>query len=414
MSSWSRLPRTARRTLAFDVGRAFSFGILDSGPRTFFLLVAIDHFDATDFLRTAVASGVGIGLLATLFVTAALGRLRVAPNRVAAAMLGGSAICTAAAALAASSAGFAGWLMAGTALWIATAPLFTTIFGENYPTAVRGRLFALGGMSMFAASAAFHAVGGALLEASSDNYRAVLLVMAGAAALAASMVASMPSTPRAAAIPNARKASRVLGALALLWRDRTFGRVVLGWALFGLGFATTIPLRVLFLTEAEHGLNLPAGQVALLIGTVPDITRMVMTPLWAYLFDRFNFIAVRIALNTSALISVALFFLFPTPALLFAAAIFNGNTLAGGNIAWNLWVTRVAPPGRTTEYMSVHTSITGVRMLLGAVLSVNLVGVVGARAIAIAAMVSILAGSAILAGLVNDAARFRAKPDAAQ
>ncbi|MGH8019948.1 MAG: hypothetical protein ACREIA_17050 [Opitutaceae bacterium] len=38
-----------------------------------------------------------------------------------------------------------------------------------------------------------------------------------------------------------------------------------------------------------------------------------------------------------------------------------GMAMAGSNIAWNLWVTKFAPPDRVSEYMSVHTFLTGVR-----------------------------------------------------
>ena len=30
-------------------------------------------------------------------------------------------------------------------------------------------------------------------------------------------------------------------------------------------------------------------------------------------------------------------------------------------MAWSLWVTKFAPPGRVADYMSVHTFLTGVR-----------------------------------------------------
>ena len=95
-----------------------------------------------------------------------------------------------------------------------------------------------------------------------------------------------------------------------------------------------------------------------------------------------------------------------TPAALFLAAVINGNTFAGGTIAWNLWVTRVAPEGRTTEYMSVHTFVTGIRLLLGAVIAINLVGVLGAQTMAVLAMASISGGSIILMTMIKDVARF--------
>jgi hypothetical protein len=33
-------------------------------------------------------------------------------------------------------------------------------------------------------------------------------------------------------------------------------------------------------------------------------------------------------------------------------------------VAWGLWVTKFAPPGRVADYMSVHTFLTGIRGVL--------------------------------------------------
>ena len=45
-------------------------------------------------------------------------------------------------------------------------------------------------------------------------------------------------------------------------------------------------------------------------------------------------------------------------------AIVFGISNAGGDVAWSLWVTKFAPPGRVADYMSVHTFLTGVRGVL--------------------------------------------------
>jgi hypothetical protein len=35
--------------------------------------------------------------------------------------------------------------------------------------------------------------------------------------------------------------------------------------------------------------------------------------------------------------------------------------MAGGRIIWSLWVTKLAPPGQASAYMSVHMLSTGLR-----------------------------------------------------
>ena len=38
-----------------------------------------------------------------------------------------------------------------------------------------------------------------------------------------------------------------------------------------------------------------------------------------------------------------------------------GVAMGGASLAWNLWVTKISPPGRESEYMGVHMSFTGIR-----------------------------------------------------
>ena len=58
-----------------------------------------------------------------------------------------------------------------------------------------------------------------------------------------------------------------------------------------------------------------------------------------------------------------------------------GIAFSGGSIAWNLWVTKFAPPGKATAYMSVHVFLTGVRGTIGPMLGFWTAGKVGPRAI---------------------------------
>jgi len=38
---------------------------------------------------------------------------------------------------------------------------------------------------------------------------------------------------------------------------------------------------------------------------------------------------------------------------------------AGTLLAWNLWVTKIAPPGKSQVYMSVHSLFSGLRGITG-------------------------------------------------
>ena len=404
-----RVPLLARRTLIFDSIRSFAFGILETGPKTFFLLIAVRHFGASDAVKTLVSLPQAFGLIAALLVIAYLARLPVRRNLVAAAALVLAAAGFFAAAGASSLTWHVLWLIPASATGAVTLPLYTAIIKENFPARLRGRLFAVELVLAMLGSALFHVVGGAILESSGDRFRVVVAAYGAANLVAATALLFVPSRrPRRAA--RAGRAVSPLAALALLWRDRAFGLTVGAWFLFGLGSLLVAPLRILFLTEPRYGFDLPAVQVAFIAGTVPDIMRLLFTPIWANLFDRFNFITVRVGLNLFSVLGIVLFFqLHSVPAAIVGSALM-GAFNAGGMLAWNLWVTRFADRENTAAYMSVHTFATGMRMLLGATIGIHLASRTGAELVAWIAVGFVVLGTLALLPLRRSEQRFAARP----
>ena len=404
-----RVPLLARRTLIFDSIRSFAFGILETGPKTFFLLIAVRHFGASDAVKTLVSLPQAFGLIAALLVIAYLARLPVRRNLVAAAALVLAAAGFFAAAGASSLTWHVLWLIPASATGAVTLPLYTAIIKENFPARLRGRLFAVELVLAMLGSALFHVVGGAILESSGDRFRVVVAAYGAANLVAATALLFVPSRrPRRAA--RAGRAVSPLAALALLWRDRAFGLTVGAWFLFGLGSLLVAPLRILFLTEPRYGFDLPAVQVAFIAGTVPDIMRLLFTPIWANLFDRFNFITVRVGLNLFSVLGIVLFFqLHSVPAAIIGSALM-GAFNAGGMLAWNLWVTRFADRENTAAYMSVHTFATGMRMLLGATIGIHLASRTGAELVAWIAVGFVVLGTLALLPLRRSEQRFAARP----
>ena len=122
-----------------------------------------------------------------------------------------------------------------------------------------------------------------------------------------------------------------------------------------------LPLRVEYLANPIYGMHLPADRIALLTLVIPNLARLALSPVWGWLFDRMNFFALRATLNFGFAVGIVSFFVSETTTGLVVAAVVFGISNAGGDVAWSLWVTKFAPPGRVAEYMSVHTFFTGVR-----------------------------------------------------
>ena len=403
-----RVPPLARQTLLFDSIRSFAFGVLETGPKTFFLLIVVRHFAAGDAIKTLVSLPQAFGLVAALVAVSYLTRIPLRRNVVAAAALVLAALGFAGAALASTIAWHVLWLIPAAATGAVTLPLYTSIIKENYPSRLRGRLLAVELVLAMLGSALFHVAGGAILENSYAGYRWVVAGYGGANLLAAGALLFVPVRRRRRRV-RAAAAISPLAALALLWRDRTFGLTVGAWFLFGFGSLLVAPLRILYLTEPQYGFDLPAVQVAFIAGTVPDIMRLVFTPIWANLFDRYNFVAVRVVLNLFTIAGIILFFQFHSLPLVMIGSAFMGAFNAGGMLAWNLWVTRFADRARTAAYMSVHTFATGIRMILGATIGIRVASQAGAPLVAWIATGFVVVGTLALLPLGRGEQRFSAR-----
>ena len=128
----------------------------------------------------------------------------------------------------------------------------------------------------------------------------------------------------------------------------------------GLGNLASIPLRA----EHVNALGYSPEWILLLIAVIPPAGSIASTLVWGVLFDRINFIVLRIAIKVFFALSIVLFFQeeFYLQCL---GSICFGVGQGGGSVAWNLWVTKFSPPDRTADYQSVHAFLTGVRGVCG-------------------------------------------------
>ena len=168
-----------------------------------------------------------------------------------------------------------------------------------------------------------------------------------------------------------------LGNLKYAFKDKEFGYVLLTWFIMGFANLWVLPLRVDYVTSSTYGIEGSAMFVAIIITVIPDFMRLVFIPLWARLFDKMNFIVLRMILNTTFGLGIALFFLTKDTYIIAAGSALIGIAFAGGSVAWNLWVTKYSPPGKVTAYMSVHVGLTGIRGTIGPLVGFWAVGYLG-------------------------------------
>jgi MFS family permease len=364
---------------------------MESAGTTFLLLIAVREFHSGAFWKSAVAAGSSVGLLLTPVVVSMVTTRGWAPSWTASRMfvLG---------ALAFFVAAFVPWLpvfafasMFAMAVTASAIPLFTHIYQENYPDTQRGRLFSRTVMIRIASAAAFSELGGWLLSRDLSFFKHLLFSFGLALAFGAFCLGRIASHPI-----HHDGGAHPFRAMRFVRDDPIFRRTLICWMLMGFANLMMLPLRVEYLANPKYNLNLNVETVALLTGVIPNLARLVLSPIWGTLFDRMNFFTLRVTLNVGFAIGILTFFVSNSFWGLVIGAVIFGISNAGGDVAWSLWVTKFAPPGRVADYMSVHTFFTGVRGVMAPAVGFALVTQLPFAVLACVSSALIIAASLLL------------------
>ncbi len=367
----SRSPDTVT-TYNYERIRAATSGIVETAGRTFLLVMAMKHFQAGATAKAAIAAGSSFGMLLTPLVLWIVthGRWRVAQSASVIAAIG--------------SVGFllpvlwpTTWVFVigsiiGMAASSAGLPLMTQVYQDNYPATERGRLFSRTVMIRIGTAVVFGDLAGRWLANDIGHFRHLLLVFSCAFAVAAWCLHRCPSRPS-----DSERGSHPLRPLRHVADDPLFRRTLISWMLMGFANLMMLPLRIEYLANPDkYGLEFHPTpvQIAWLTVVIPNVARLLMSPVWGKLFDRMNFFALRMTLNVGFAIGISAFFVSDSLTGLIIGAIVFGVSEAGGDVAWTLWVTKFARPDHVSDYMSVHTFLTGVRGVLAPAVAFYVVG----------------------------------------
>lgn len=384
-----------RRTFRHEMWRSAAAGILETAGSTFLLTIAVRAFAAGATAKAVVAGAGSLGLLLSPLVVSFVTSAGWSPSVGAARILAAGAVAFLIAAVWPVLPVFVACSVLGMAASAAVIPLLTHMYQENYPAAQRGRLFSRTVMVRIAAAAAFSHVAGAALEGRLRQFPLLLLVFGLALGLAGFCLARCPTHP----IPR-DGGTHPLRALRFVRVDALFRRTLLSWMFMGFANLMMLPLRVEYLANPKYhppgAEPVSVGLIALLTGVIPNLARLVLSPVWGHLFDRMNFFALRVAVNLGFALGILTFFTSDTTAGLVVAAVLYGIATAGGDVAWSLWVTKFAPPGRVADYMAAHTFLTGVRGVVAPAVAFSAAQQLSLTAMALVGAGLILAGSSLL------------------
>jgi MFS family permease len=399
-------PRVVRRAQIVDLARSVPLGVLLPLESSLLITIALKHFDAPGLVKGLIAAANGVGLLATPFITS-MARRWQRPVMVPVAVLSAIGTLGFLAAMVDALPMYAIGSIVGIAMVNGMFPLVTVCYERNFPPYELGRRVGWG-MSLKVFVSAVVGLGmGAYLSRHPDQWWVVIGMGALASLALVVLNLQVPSEPLPK-VPGVH--TSWLPHFYLLAEDRRLKLTLTAWMLMGFGNLMLLPLRVEYLANPKYGIEATTATIAIITVVVPSIVRLVSMPVFGFIFDRMSFFASRILVNVLFAIYVAAFFTGTSMTGLLIGAVVLGIGSAGGDLMWNLWVTKFAPAGRTADYMGLHTFFTGIRAVLAPVVGFAILGRVSLSTVAVIAAMLMLASALVL---VPEARAERARMAAA-
>ena len=355
------------QTFFYERWRAISSGVLETAGNTFLLLIAVRWFNAGALAKALVAGSGSVGLVLTPLIVSRVEAFGWPTSKAASRIADAGAASFLVMTLFPVLPVFVIGSVVAMAASSAAIPLVTQMYQENYPESKRGRLFSRTIMIRIGMAALFSKVAGDALSVRIEYFLWLLLVFAAAFGFASFCLARCPSQPL-----KASGGKHPFRALRFVRTDRLFRQTLICWMLMGFANLMMNPLRVEYLANPKYTLTLTVSAIALFTGVIPNLVRLVLSPVWGWLFDHMNFFVLRITLNLGFALGILAFFTSHSPAGLVMGAVIYGISNAGGDVAWSLWVTKFAPPERVADYMAVHTFFTGVRGVIAPIVAFQL------------------------------------------
>ena len=394
-----------RRTFRLEMWRSVPVGVIEYMFVPFAGLVALDYYGASDAQKAFLLAVSQVGLVASLIIVPLVRKLGWMANGTAAVFhFAAAAGITLAAAFPGSLTVFLAGLGFGMFAFMLPLPLMTQIYQANFPTSHRGKLYATTTVFRGVIAVGFALAAGWYIDRDITNFRSLLWLFAAVSVWGALLIARMPPVHVSAGSRNPFTAFRWLRD------DRKFRLLIFSWMLMGLGNLTSLKIWVEYFANKDYGNNFSVWEVTLLTVVIPSIVKLVFTYPWGWLFDRVNFYLLRVALNTLFTAAVLVVFFGKGFWVIAIGTGLQGFAFAGGNIAWSLWVTKLAPAEHTAEYMSVHTFMTGLRGVAAPFIGFALLRDYGAGVAVFSAVLMTLSSLVLIPDLRFGRARRRGEP----
>lgn len=176
---------------------------------------------------------------------------------------------------------------------------------------------------------------------------------------------------------------------SILIHDKLFAYICVSWFLLGCSNLWLLPYRTNLLVEESFGFCYSPKMVLFLLIILPETIRILVIRIYAYFFDRVNFIILRIIISSFFALYIIFFFIGDSLIYHIIGMAFMGLGFGGGALAWRLWVTKIAPLGKVSAYMAIHSGLTGIRMMFSPLFGLYGLNVLGPKTCGIISLIII-------------------------
>lgn len=382
----SSLPYIARTLMPREVQvnalMAVTLGALEGGLLGVIVKTGFDQVAAPAMVNLAVAMVAGAPAFANAaslaFANLAHGRHK---TRWVSSLMAACALCAILIALSPVTAGgllwLVFWMIAARLCWAGVITLRAAIWRANFPRHVRARITGRIAVTYSLLIAVTAAATGFAMEFHAQAWRvtlpaSALLGLTAAWRYRSFTVRGHGRLLREEAGERGNAKIRLSDAIEVLKTDRWYRRYMATMFVFGAGNLMVIALLVVILTEQ---LGVSRLVQVLVTTTIPLLALAAFTPVWARFLDQVHILDYRARHSWMFVATMALF----VPGAIFGqlwlfglGALAMGAAFAGGRLGWNLGHNDFASDGRSTLYMSIHVTLTGIRGLIAPLVGVGL------------------------------------------
>jgi MFS family permease len=361
----------SQRTFRVDLFRSSLNGILEVGFNVFVILIAIRFLDASQGFKSLLAAGSAFGFFLMPWTSKLSALLQKPVTHIAGYIMLICSLSLMFCSQVKSILPYTACLLVAQISLSQMPGLMIHVYSSNYNSSNRGRSVSWNFIFASSIGMIFSYLFGVFLDQNGSLYYFLFWGMGLIAFSSSVALFLIPST----AVKIAETSSSLLGGLTYIYKDRLFRKMLFGWMLMGLGVIMTIPVRIEYVA-GNGGMGMTNKQIAILFG-VSMLSGVLTSRIWGKLFDQISFVPYRLSLNFFLLFSIIIFFSSSTFWGLAIGAILGGVATGGASIAWSLWVMKIAPDGRESDYMGAHVFMTGIRGALAPFLGYFVLGLVG-------------------------------------